>query len=57
MDIENLKENGGNLLIVTPGKFREILEYSEEISKNNEILLNFKKFEMLILDEADRLLN
>lgn len=38
------------VVIATPGRFLEILENS------NEILENFKKAEILVLDEADRML-
>ncbi|BBN10585.1 ATP-dependent RNA helicase DDX55/SPB4 [Marchantia polymorpha subsp. ruderalis] len=48
-DIANLKQNGANLLIGTPGRIEDILDRAS--------FLDLKNFEVLILDEADRLLD
>ncbi|KAL3693013.1 hypothetical protein R1sor_006664 [Riccia sorocarpa] len=48
-DVVNLKENGANLLIGTPGRIEDILDRAS--------FLDLKSFEVLILDEADRLLD
>ena len=43
------QENGGNLVIATPGRLEHTLE--------SEAKFNVKRLELLILDEADRLLD
>ncbi|KAL2634811.1 hypothetical protein R1flu_006290 [Riccia fluitans] len=49
VDIENLREKGANLLIGTPGRIEDILDRAS--------FLDLKNLEVLILDEADRLLD
>ncbi|VFQ90624.1 unnamed protein product [Cuscuta campestris] len=49
MDLNKIEEEGANLLIGTPGRLYDIMERMD--------LLDFRNFEVLILDEADRLLD
>jgi len=48
-DIKKIEEEGANILVGTPGKLHDIMERVGT--------LDFKSFEVLILDEADRLLD
>ncbi|XAR71898.1 RNA helicase [Bertholletia excelsa] len=48
-DIRKIEEQGANLLIGTPGRLHDIMERMD--------ILEFRSFEILILDEADRLLD
>ncbi|KAH9605105.1 hypothetical protein KSS87_022592 [Heliosperma pusillum] len=48
-DVKKIEENGANVLIGTPGRLFDIMERMEE--------LDFRDLELLILDEADRLLD
>ena len=49
-DLENIRKNGCQILIGTPGRLEELLtKYSGEV--------NLKSFEVLVMDEADRLLD
>ncbi|CAN8237219.1 unnamed protein product [Cochlearia groenlandica] len=48
-DMEIIEEQGGNILIGTPGRLSDIMERME--------ILDFRNLEILILDEADRLLD
>ncbi|AES71227.2 putative RNA helicase [Medicago truncatula] len=48
-DIKKIEEEGANVLIGTPGRLHDIM--------NRMDILDFKSFEILILDEADRLLD
>ncbi|CDP13971.1 unnamed protein product [Coffea canephora] len=48
-DVRKLEEEGANLLIGTPGRLFDIMERMD--------LLDFRNLEILILDEADRLLD
>ncbi|KRX10171.1 P-loop containing nucleoside triphosphate hydrolase [Pseudocohnilembus persalinus] len=50
--IENIQKNGANIIIATPGKLKEIFD-NQDIKET----LNYKNFEVLILDEADRLMD
>ncbi|CAN4083979.1 unnamed protein product [Withania somnifera] len=47
-DIRKIEEEGANLLIGTPGRLNDIMERMD--------VLDFRDLEILILDEADRLL-
>ncbi|KAI0526943.1 hypothetical protein KFK09_002537 [Dendrobium nobile] len=47
-DIKKIKEEGANILVGTPGKMHDIMERLD--------ILDYRNFEILILDEADRLL-
>ncbi|KAK6926854.1 protein of unknown function DUF4217 [Dillenia turbinata] len=48
-DVKKIEEEGANLLIGTPGRLYDIMDRMD--------VLDFKNFEVLILDEADRLLD
>ncbi|KAG6599970.1 DEAD-box ATP-dependent RNA helicase 18, partial [Cucurbita argyrosperma subsp. sororia] len=48
-DMNKIEEEGANLLIGTPGRLFDMMERMEN--------LDFRNFEVLILDEADRLLD
>ncbi|GMH19166.1 hypothetical protein Nepgr_021007 [Nepenthes gracilis] len=48
-DVKKIEENGANLLIGTPGRLYDIMERVDT--------LDFRSLEVLILDEADRLLD
>ena len=47
-DVDRITTKGANIVVATPGRLFDLIE------KN---ALNFKKLEMLILDEADKLLD
>ncbi|XP_031473240.1 DEAD-box ATP-dependent RNA helicase 18 [Nymphaea colorata] len=49
VDLKKIEEEGANLLIGTPGRLYDIMERVES--------LDFRSLEVLILDEADRLLD
>ncbi|XP_057804658.1 DEAD-box ATP-dependent RNA helicase 18 [Salvia miltiorrhiza] len=48
-DMTKIEEEGANLLIGTPGRLNDIMEHMD--------MLDFRNLEILILDEADRLLD
>ncbi|WZZ32080.1 hypothetical protein YC2023_015481 [Brassica napus] len=48
-DMKTIEEGGGNLLIGTPGRLSDIMQRMD--------ILDFRHVEILILDEADRLLD
>lgn len=49
-DLRQFQESGGNILVGTPGRIHELLS-------NYPYLFNTKELEVLVLDEADRLLD
>ncbi|CAK9323894.1 unnamed protein product [Citrullus colocynthis] len=49
VDMKEIEEEGANLLIGTPGRLFDIMDRMQN--------LDFRNFEVLILDEADRLLD
>eukprot|EP00742_Colponemidia_sp_Colp-10_P006896 GILJ01007395.1.p1 GENE.GILJ01007395.1~~GILJ01007395.1.p1 ORF type:complete len:614 (-),score=110.12 GILJ01007395.1:76-1782(-) len=49
-DIQSFRERGANLIIATPGRLNDIMERMGQE-------FNLKQFEVLVLDEADRLLD
>jgi ATP-dependent RNA helicase DDX55/SPB4 len=51
-DVEEFKRNGAHILLGTPGRMHELLVTSREAP-----IFNTKELELLILDEADRLLD
>ncbi|XP_071946259.1 ATP-dependent RNA helicase DDX55-like isoform X2 [Antedon mediterranea] len=53
-DISHLQSNGANIIIATPGRFEDLLERRKS-SCNLTVML--RSLEVLILDEADRLLD
>lgn len=48
-DMKRIEEDGANILVGTPGKLHDVMERLD--------ILDFRSFEILILDEADRLLD
>ena len=58
-DIERFEEHGGNIVIGTPGRLEDLLlGKSVGITQGlNKFVSGLKSVEMLILDEADRLLS
>ncbi|KAJ6822946.1 DEAD-box ATP-dependent RNA helicase 18-like [Iris pallida] len=48
-DMRRIEEEGANILVGTPGKLHDVMERLD--------ILDFRSFEILILDEADRLLD
>ena len=48
-DVAAFQEQGGNILVGTPGRLSDIFERSQ--------VLDARKLEVLVLDEADRLLD
>ncbi|CAH0549129.1 unnamed protein product [Brassicogethes aeneus] len=52
-DIKNFKVNGGNIVICTPGRLEDLLTRKNDLNLTNSV----KSLEILILDEADRLLD
>nr|XP_043615383.1 DEAD-box ATP-dependent RNA helicase 18 [Erigeron canadensis] len=49
VDMKKIEDEGGNLLIGTPGRLHDIMDRMD--------ILDFRNLEILILDEADRLLD
>lgn len=49
MDVTAFQENGGNVIIGTPGRVADVMKRSST--------LDTKQLEVLVLDEADRLLD
>ncbi|WVZ72397.1 hypothetical protein U9M48_020864 [Paspalum notatum var. saurae] len=49
VDLKKVEQEGANILVGTPGKLNDIMEHTDT--------LEFKNLEILILDEADRLLD
>ncbi|XP_018565596.1 probable ATP-dependent RNA helicase DDX55 homolog [Anoplophora glabripennis] len=52
-DILNFKRNGGNIVICTPGRLEDLLTRRQDINLSSHV----KTLEILVLDEADRLLD
>jgi len=46
-DVERIETKGANIVVATPGRIFDLIQRN---------ILNFKKLEMLIMDEADKLL-
>ncbi|KAK3101528.1 hypothetical protein FSP39_004227 [Pinctada imbricata] len=53
-DVENFMERGGNIVVATPGRFEALLE---KPPTNFSLAGSVKSLEVLVLDEADRLLD
>eukprot|EP01132_Coremiostelium_polycephalum_P007792 gene7792-9591_t len=51
-DIQNFKNFGGNIMVGTPGRIDEFLQRIETSES-----IKYREFEVLILDEADRLVD
>ncbi|CAF0972776.1 unnamed protein product, partial [Didymodactylos carnosus] len=54
IDVESFRKNGGTICITTPGRFEELLKINQNGFNLSQSL---KTLEMLVLDEADRLLD
>jgi ATP-dependent RNA helicase DDX55/SPB4 len=52
-DLDHFKRKGGNIIICTPGRFEDLLSRKTELN----LTASLKSLEILILDEADRLLD
>ncbi|XP_066251903.1 probable ATP-dependent RNA helicase DDX55 homolog isoform X2 [Euwallacea similis] len=52
-DVKNFKDVGGNIVICTPGRLEDLLSRRQDINLPTAV----KNLEVLILDEADRLLD
>ncbi|CAF3699502.1 unnamed protein product [Adineta steineri] len=53
-DIKQFQNHGGTIIIATPGRIEELLKIKTD---SFNLVANLKSLEMLILDEADRLLD
>ncbi|RZF43032.1 hypothetical protein LSTR_LSTR001210 [Laodelphax striatellus] len=51
-DVDSFKKNGANIIIATPGRLEDLLTHSDI-----NLPLAVKSLEVLVLDEADRLLD
>lgn len=58
-DLARFEESGGNILIGTPGRLEDLLlgRTVGATQQQNKIVTGLRSLEMLILDEADRLLS
>lgn len=52
-DVALLREKGANIIVATPGRFQDILEHHTDVCLRPAL----KSLELLVLDEADRLLD
>ncbi|CAO1404719.1 unnamed protein product [Diamesa serratosioi] len=52
-DVKSIEKNGAHILICTPGRLLDLLERKDELKLAGRV----KSLELLILDEADRLLD
>ncbi|CAG9861040.1 unnamed protein product [Phyllotreta striolata] len=52
-DVNNFRQNGGNIVICTPGRLEDLLTRKYDLN----LAKSLKSLEVLILDEADRLLD
>ena len=55
-EMQSIKDNGCNIVVGTPGRVRDLVEKFEE-EKSLNFSFSFKELEVLIFDEADRLLS
>ena len=58
-DVQNFEDNGGNIIIGTPGRLEDLLMGKSvgATMGQNKFVTGLKLLEILILDEADRLLS
>ncbi|XP_031570437.1 ATP-dependent RNA helicase DDX55-like, partial [Actinia tenebrosa] len=54
-DIKNFKDNGGNIIVGTPGRLEDLL--TRQHQHGIDLGAHLKSLEVLVLDEADRLLD
>ena len=58
LDLNNFMEEGSHIVVATPGRLEDILVGKAANQNQRSIFLSgLKKFEVLVLDEADRLLS
>ncbi|VDP91743.1 unnamed protein product [Echinostoma caproni] len=57
-DVANFQRNGATILVATPGRLVDIVHHISEFNgpTSNPFIRGFRSLEVLILDEADRLL-
>eukprot|EP00794_Sanderia_malayensis_P013842 gene13842-15288_t len=53
-DLRNFKDNGANIIVATPGRLLDLLQRN---TSDFDLRSCLKKLEVLVLDEADRLLD
>lgn len=56
-DIEKFKNEGGNIIIGTPGRIEDLLMGKSDMTNKNVFVQAMKTLEVLVLDEGDRLLS
>ena len=58
LDMQNFIERGGHIIVATPGRLEDIL-IGKSVNQEHRLtfLSGLKKLEVLVLDEADRLLS
>jgi len=56
-DIEKFKNEGGNIIIGTPGRIEDLLMGKTDTANKNVFVQSVKSLEVLVLDEGDRLLS
>ncbi|XP_062561504.1 probable ATP-dependent RNA helicase DDX55 homolog [Armigeres subalbatus] len=52
-DVDSIRKEGANVLIATPGRLKDLLERKGDLNLTAKV----KSLELLVLDEADRLLD
>lgn len=52
-DVDSIRKEGANVLIATPGRLKDLLERKGDLN----LTVKVKSLELLVLDEADRLLD
>ncbi|XP_055638612.1 probable ATP-dependent RNA helicase DDX55 homolog [Toxorhynchites rutilus septentrionalis] len=52
-DVDSLRKEGANILVATPGRLKDLLERKSDLN----LAAKVKSMELLVLDEADRLLD
>ena len=57
VDLEKFREQGGNVLVATPGRLEDMLKRSSRGDCGVNLAACVKELEVLVLDEADRLLD
>jgi ATP-dependent RNA helicase DDX55/SPB4 len=57
VDLEKFREQGGNILVATPGRLEDMLSRSSRGDCGVNLAACVKDLEVLVLDEADRLLD
>ncbi|XP_058822440.1 probable ATP-dependent RNA helicase DDX55 homolog [Topomyia yanbarensis] len=52
-DVDSIRKEGANILVATPGRLKDLLERKGDLNLPTKV----KSLELLVLDEADRLLD